>query len=297
MDASPTYPFRSEEARAMYIAAYDKFAELWPVPSETRTVSTSYGETFVRISGPADAPPLVLLHGLRSSGLSWMHNVEALSALYRTYAPDTPHDYGRSVGTKLMPEGKDHACWLDELFSALKLGDEINLVGMSLGGWQAGQYLMHHPERLRRVVLMAPGGTVQRVSSQFMARLMLAQLPFAFLGRSLINWLFRDLANSGEQGSMAIRRYIARGAAARAAFTRLPFSHVTVLNDDELKRVTVPTLFLVGEHEVLYPAQKAVQRLNSVAPQIKTEIITGAGHDLPIVQAEVVNQKILAFLQ
>jgi pimeloyl-ACP methyl ester carboxylesterase len=65
----------------------------------------------------------------------------------------------------------------------------------------------------------------------------------------------------------------------------------------ELKSIKVPTLYLVGEHEKIYSAQKAVQRLHKVAPQIKTEVIPDAGHDLTIVQAEMVNKKLLEFLK
>jgi len=57
------------------------------------------------------------------------------------------------------------------------------------------------------------------------------------------------------------------------------------------------TLYLVGENENLYSAQKAVQRLNQVAPQIKIETIPNAGHDLTFLQAEMVNRKILDFLK
>ena len=59
----------------------------------------------------------------------------------------------------------------------------------------------------------------------------------------------------------------------------------------------MPVLFLVGENEKIYSAQEAVERLNNIAPQIKTEFIPGAGHDLSVVQADVVNQKILEFLE
>jgi pimeloyl-ACP methyl ester carboxylesterase len=77
---------------------------------------------------------------------------------------------------------------------------------------------------------------------------------------------------------------------------RRPFNP-PVLKDQELCSIKVPTLYLVGENEKLYSAQKAVQRLNKVAPHIKTEIIPNAGHDLEIVQAEMVNRKILDFLK
>ena len=73
--------------------------------------------------------------------------------------------------------------------------------------------------------------------------------------------------------------------------------HPTVLSDDELRSIKVPTLFLVGENEKIYSARKAVGRLNAVAPQIKTEIIPDAGHDLTILQAELVNEKVIEFLK
>lgn len=41
--------------------SYRALLRLWPVASEHLTVPTHLGETFVVASGPADAPPLVLL--------------------------------------------------------------------------------------------------------------------------------------------------------------------------------------------------------------------------------------------
>lgn len=77
---------------------------------------------------------------------------------------------------------------------------------------------------------------------------------------------------------------------------RRPFNP-PILEDRELQSIKVPALYLVGENEKLYSAQKAVQRLNQVAPQIKTETVPNAGHDLAIVQAEMVNREILDFLK
>jgi len=40
----------------------------------------------------------------------------------------------------------------------------------------------------------------------------------------------------------------------------------------------------------------AVGQLSRVAPQVKAEIIPGAGHDLTVVQADRVARKVLGFL-
>jgi pimeloyl-ACP methyl ester carboxylesterase len=69
------------------------------------------------------------------------------------------------------------------------------------------------------------------------------------------------------------------------------------LKDEEWRRIKVPALYLVGENEKIYSARKAIQRLNEVVPQIKTELIPQAGHDLTIVQTEMVNNKVLWFLK
>ena len=63
MELPAYHPFRSAEAKEEYLALYDRRIKRWPVASETRMIETSHGHTFVRISGPVDAPPLVLLHG------------------------------------------------------------------------------------------------------------------------------------------------------------------------------------------------------------------------------------------
>jgi pimeloyl-ACP methyl ester carboxylesterase len=58
----------------------------------------------------------------------------------------------------------------------------------------------------------------------------------------------------------------------------------------------MPVLYLVGEHETAYNAKNAIDRLNKVNPQIRTELIYGTGHDLLYTHTEIVNQKILDFL-
>jgi len=76
MELSAYHPFRSPKAKEEYLALYDLRAKRWPVASQTRMVETSYGQTFVRISGAADAPPLVLLSGFSANSLVWVPSIE-----------------------------------------------------------------------------------------------------------------------------------------------------------------------------------------------------------------------------
>ena len=297
VEMSAYHPFRSAKAKEEYLKLYDMRAKKWPVVSESRTVDTSYGQTFVRISGPVGAPPLVLLHGIGGNSLQWLPNIEALSECHRTYAVDNIYDYGRSVYTRTIKGADDFVNWLDELFSILELGDNINLMGLSYGGWLTSQYALRFPDRLNKIVLLAPAGTVLPLRLEWMMRAILCAVPHRYFTKSFMYWLLEDLVQKDEASRVMVEEWVDDSFMAIKCFKRKSMVNPTVLEDRELQSIKVPALYLVGENEKIYSAQEAVQRLNKVAPHIKTEVIPDAGHDLTIVQAEMVNRKVLEFLK
>ena len=288
------HPFKSQDAKETYLKLYDENAKLWPVPSEVKMIDTSYGKTFVRISGPADAPPLVLLHGLGSNSLMWLQNIEHLSKDYRTYAVDDIYGNGKSIYIKPIKDPNDFVNWLDELFNVLELGNNINLMGMSYGGWQAGMYALKFPDKLSKVILLAPAATVLPVSSAFGRKAILSMLPFRYFTKNLIYWVMEDMVKKDEKVMEGV--VDSMFLASKSFKTRRP-PEPTVFEDNEWKNIEVPVLYVVGENEKIYSAEKAVQHLNTVAPQVKTEIIPSAGHDLVSVQAKIVDEKVLEFLK
>lgn len=255
---------------------------------------TSYGDTFVRISGPPGGPPLVLLHGAGGSSLMWTPNIEALSAECRTFAVDQVGDFGKSTCARPVGSFDDLLAWLNELFDALDLRSGVNLAGMSYGGALTAQYAVHFPERLNKVVLLAPGGTVLRQTCAFWARLILATVATRTGLPRFTRWIFADLAREDPKRLDAITETLFLNMRSlRPHKVPLP----PVLTDAEWSALKTPALFLVGEHEVIYSAKKAVRRLKRVAPHIAAEIVPGAGHDLTFVQAGLVNRRILEFLK
>lgn len=292
------YPFKSVKAKEQYLDHYDKRAREWPVASESKVVQTSYGKTFIRISGPINSPSLVLLPSTSASSLIWMPNIKALSVHYRVYAVDNIYDFGRSVNTRNIKVSDDMMNWLDELFTTLELGDSINLMGLSFGGWLASQYTLAHPNRLNKVIWLAPAATLFEFPRDWAWRGILSALPHRyFMKKFMVEWLFEDLLKKNDESSLKQLDELVDDAmmGLKCFKFRMPVTP-SVLTDNELQGIKVPTLFLVGENEKLYPAKKAVERLNTLAPQIQTEIIPDAGHDLTIVQAELVNKKVLDFL-
>lgn len=204
---------------------------------------------------------------------------------------------GLSVYTRKLKKPSEFADWLDEFFDALALDGAINMMGMSYGGWMTAQYALRFPNRLGKIVLLAPALTVFPGKFEMTARGMLSLIPpRRFFTKKLFYWLMQDAVQASEASRLLVERIMDDMMTASKCLKRKMFVPPTVLNDEELRSITMPVLILIGEHEKLYSARDAVERLNAVAPQIKTEIIPNAGHDLPFVRAEIVNDKVLGFL-
>jgi pimeloyl-ACP methyl ester carboxylesterase len=294
MEILEYHPFKSIEAKEKYLKMYNEKLKEWPIHSESKIIDTSYGQTFVQISGSSDAPPLVLLTGLGGNSLSWIPQIKELSQQFRTYAVDNICDIGLSVSKRAITGHDNFTAWLDELFTALGLENNINLMGLSYGGWLAGEYALSHHERLRKIVMIMPA-IVQPISPEFLAK-MAQILVDTENTNNLISWLYKDFLQKDETNLKKMEALMEEQKIAASYFEIKPAIQPRVFEDAELQGIKVPALFVVGENEKTYSAQEAVKRLNSAAPQIKTEIIPNAGHDLMHVQEDLVIGKILEFL-
>ena len=295
MTTSEFLPYRSEQARDTCYAYYDELAKrVWPAGTEERTVPTAFGPTFVRVNGPSGAPPIVLLPGAVATSLMWAPNVPALSAEHRTFAVDQMGDIGRSVCQKPVRTFDDLLAWLNELLDHLDLHAGVNLVGVSYGGALSAEYALHFPARLNKVVLLAPGGSVLRLNPKFLARLILAAVASQKQLPALLRWMFADMQRKDPQWVEETQEQLFLNM---KSLERRQLPVPAVWSDSQWAGLKVPALFLVGEHEVIYSARRATQRLARVAPMVKAEIIPLAGHDLTFAQASMVNAKILDFLK
>src|SRR5215475_11119883 len=117
------------------------------VPFEEIATESRFGSTHVVVSGPVDAPPLVLLHGYMATLLMWSPNIADFSKDYRVYAIDIIGQPGKSIPDEPVRNTKDYVEWLTATLNVLHL-DQVSLVGMSYGGWLALTYAIAAPERV-----------------------------------------------------------------------------------------------------------------------------------------------------
>ncbi|MFX0076012.1 MAG: alpha/beta fold hydrolase [Candidatus Hermodarchaeota archaeon] len=291
------HPFKSQKAKEAYLTYYDEKATHWPIASTTRYVKTTFGKTFVRISGPEKGPPLLLLPGDTVNSLDWIPLIDDLSKNYQTYAIDQIYDNGRSIYTRPIKKSEDFVQWLEELLTELELS-KLNLMGYSYGGWQATLYALSYPERVNKLILLSPAATILRPGIKLLIRTI---FQYVFhtqkIAKKYVYWMYADSVRKDQETKDYIDDMISEELLARKCFKKRKFVNPTVLSEEDWQNLKVPTLFLTGENEVLYSAEKAIEYLNDVVPNVKTAIATEAGHDLPIVKPEWVITKVLKFLK
>ena len=155
-----TSNFKSPAGESAFLSAYDTAMKLWPVPYEEIEVPGRFGTTHVVISGPQDAPSMVLLHGMSMTLNMWSPNIADFSKDYRVYAIDVMSQPGKSIPDPDNPiqNAADYVAWLFDTLNGLDL-NHVYLVGMSNGGWLALHFAMAAPERVGKLVLLSPGAS------------------------------------------------------------------------------------------------------------------------------------------
>lgn len=264
--------YKSDAGRRAIEERYRARLDAWPVPREELRVPTAAGETFVVASGPADGPPLVLLHGSGANAGTWRGDVTDWSTHYRVYAVDLPGEPGFSAPTRLDLTTDATASWLEEVLDGLGL-DTVALAGMSLGGWTALDYVLRRPGRVTSLVLLCPAG----------------------LGKHRYGWLVKAL------GLRLLGRHSVRDAArvglglgpdSAAAEeildeVELTFTHFSPrsgrlprFRQEQLREVNIPVLIIVGENDALFDSARTAELARGGFPRGEVRLIPGAGHAL-----------------
>lgn len=107
--------------------------------------------------GPRGGEPWVLLHGLGAIAAGWLPLARALKRDCRLVIPELSE-----LGGSRIPDGGlavgDGVPVVRALIEQRFPGEKVTLAGNSLGGWLAMRLALAHPDRVSRLLLVAPGG-------------------------------------------------------------------------------------------------------------------------------------------
>ncbi|WP_274363788.1 alpha/beta fold hydrolase [Paenibacillus thermotolerans] len=281
--------FKKEAGRKAFMDAYDRLMLEWPIAYETFEIPTDYGDCHVIASGPADGKPIVLFHGMTGNSAMWYPTMEALQT-YRTYSVDAPGDFGKSTVSRLMKSPEDAARWIDQLLDALGLETTI-LLGHSMGGWFSANYALSRPERVERLMLLAPVATFLPPP---LSKLMKYIYPALLIpSRKLIKRGWDWFCSAGYTLPQPVMEVVYAGY----KHGKLKLGVIPgVIPKERWKSLTAPVLFIVGDEEKIYDAAQVTRVVRESIPQAETHIVERAGHCLTVERKEQVNALVGKFL-
>ncbi|HEY7434058.1 MAG TPA: alpha/beta hydrolase [Methylomirabilota bacterium] len=257
----------------------------------------SFTERSVRVNGvtlhyldwgPAEASPVVLLHGITGHARVWDHLAERLVPARRVLALDqrghgdsepAPDDDYR-VGTM----ADDVAAFA----GSLRL-ERFALLGHSMGGRIAIQYAAAHAARLDRLVIVDIGPDIELTGLQ-RVRDMMSKAPERIESEE---WAVEYIRLANPLQDVDLLRHRVRHGLKRLPDGELTWKYAKGLRDmmragrrdavdlwEPLPRIPCPTLVVRGaESDILSPevAKKMTERL----PDGRLVEIPGAGHTVP----------------
>lgn len=246
--------------------------------------------------GPRDGIPVVLIQGLGADSTLWALQRVALSRRFRVVCPDN-----RGVGRSDKPQG---AYTIDQMASdVLAAMDDAgivsaHIVGASMGGIIAQLIAVHHPDRVRSLVLSCTACHHHQWRIDLLKRWKATALSSGM--RAMTNeaarWMigprsFRRISPAvGLLGPLAFSSPAAGFAAQVDAIVNMDDRIA-----DRLSEIDAPVLVMVGTQDILTPRADAEQLVERI-PTAELCLISGAAHGVMIEHAVTFNRVLIEFI-
>lgn len=276
------------------------WSEIADLPHTLRYIQVGHWRT--RVLEIGDGPETVLLlNGTSGHIEAWTHNIRSLAQRYRVVGYDYPgHGYTTLAHDDLeIPTYEEH---LLGLLDTLGL-ERVHLMGESLGGWIGIKFAASHPDRLRSMVLSAPGGrmistrNINRVSP--ISEKAVTEPTYENV-KSRLQVVIHDPGKISDE-LVEVRRNIY----AQPGFLE-SMRAITALQDYDIRArnqvteadyaaISIPTLLVWTDHEPSGGAELGAQ-LAALIPNSDFLLITEAGHWPQWEDPAAFNDRALEFL-
>lgn len=227
-------------------------------------------------------PMLVFAHGLGGNHLSWWQQVPYFRGRYTcvTFA----HRGFAPSNALAGPDPAEYAGDLAALVDHLGASD-IRIVAQSMGGWTALEYALAQPDRVRALVLASTAGTIARAPSLFADP---GQLP-AWERKAAASMAIMQASNihvaAGERlaREQPAAHFLYQEIDALSGIDKLSLRQrlqaSLVRPAEVLRTLNVPTLWLTGDEDVVYPPFLS-DILAPMMPRAEVAQVRQAGHSV-----------------
>ncbi len=240
--------------------------------------------------------PLVLLHAFPLNKGMWQPQVEVLSKQFQIIIPDF-RGFGESAATADPATMDTLAADVYALLNHLSLS-KVVLGGLSMGGYVAFAFYRQHPEMVKALILAdtrAEADTAEgKANRRNMAELALKQGAAVIAEQMTPKLLGKTTQEKHPDLSTWIKQMISATspkAIANAQLGMAKRSDSTPL----LKKISCPTLILVGDEDLLTPVAFA-ENLHRGISNSQLVVIPKAGHLSNLEQPRLFNKAMRDFV-
>ena len=244
--------------------------------------------------------PVILLHGYFYDSLLWRENLEALAGRFRVYALDL-WGFGYSSRERMEYGYPLYAHQLLKFMYALGI-EKASLVGQSMGGGTAVLFATQHPDRVKRLVLVAPGGLPN--PPNLLTRLaclpgvgeFLFRLKGSRKGVLKANFIY-DKSNLSDEYVAAVTQFQKVSGTTEVLLEILRRQFWDTLSKEiyALGEMDLPALIVWGRQDKSIPLRLG-RELHRILKGSRLEIIDRAGHCPNEEQPEIFNRLAVEFL-
>ena len=245
------------------------------------------------VTGPADAPPLILSNSLGADLRMWDPQAEALAERFRLVRYDT-----RGHGGSPVPDGPYSIDHVGQ--DALALLDHLEIerahwAGLSLGGMTGMWLAINAPERLDRLVLLCTSAHLGPPETwRERAETVRAQGTEAVADAGIGRWLTERFRAEHPDTAARLREMIAATPDSGYAACCAVIEHMDLTPG--LAGISAPTLIIAGAQDPTTPPEHG-ERIAAAVPDARLEVLDPAAHLANVEQPEAVTRLILEHLE
>jgi 3-oxoadipate enol-lactonase len=240
---------------------------------------------------------VVLLHAFPLSAAMWQSQLDALK--HAGYPAVAPHVFGVGDSPKKQNWSMDdYADALRELISSLSF-KHATLVGVSMGGYQAFAFYRKFPDMVRSLVLSDTRADSDTDAARQSRKEFIAALEKNGIDEAVSRMASKLLGETTKQTEPQLTVFITdliRQNSSSAVIEQLKALAGRADSGDLLANISVPTLVVVGEEDVLTPPDLA-RTIHAGVKNSMLKIIPKAGHLPNLESPNVFNEHLLAHLE
>ena len=215
---------------------------------------------------------IFFLHGFAGCAETWEYQINHFAHEYRVVVPDL-RGHGQSDAPFTEYTMSELIEDINTVADALNLPEKFILVGHSFGGSICIEYAAAHPERLKKLILIATAGEYPLPKSATL----LSRIPVSVIRPF---WKYRPRWNAEVH---VLKRMMLNNMGKWSGW-------------DALKKITTPTMVLTGERDHYFP-RWAFDRVSEAIPGADIIDIGASKHKVQLERHQAVNRAIERFIQ